>query len=121
MKKEEPTDKQDIASQMALFFWGKMAEQERLKIIHRTQRGIKGRVVKKRCDTGWLPAPVRLSLAGQRDDLGGRNDHRTQSTLRNLQPEAKYVRAMMHWARLGMSERKIAKSLTDMKVPSPER
>lgn len=119
MKKEEPTDKQDIASQMALFFWGKMAEQERIKIIHRTQRGIKGRVVKK----GAI-------LVGSRPLYGYRWQDKEmiwdgekiivpKAVYVIYEPEAKYVRAMHHWARLGMSERHIAKSLTDMKVLSP--
>lgn len=119
MKKEEPTDKQDIASQMALFFWGKMAEQERLKIIHRTQRGIKGRVTKKgallvgsRPLYGYRWADKEMMWDGELITV-------PKAVYVVYEPEAKYVRAMMHWARLGESERSIAKALTDKKVPSP--
>jgi site-specific DNA recombinase len=44
LKKEEHADDDSVVGQMARYFWGLMAQEERKKIIFRTQRGRRSRV-----------------------------------------------------------------------------
>ncbi len=119
LKPEERTDRNDFISQMARWFWGKMAEEELNKIKERTQRGIQGRVVKKHA---LLPGSRPLyGFHWQDKQMEWQGEMITVPKARYIvfEDEMKYVRAMFQWCRLRMPVARIAHMLTEMKVPAP--
>ncbi len=119
LKSDEPTDRDDMMSQMARWFWGRMAQEELKKIKERTQRGIKGRVVKKHA---LLPGSRPLYGFRWRDkqmEWQGETITVPKALYVIYEEEIKIVKACFQWCRLRMSVRKIAKMLTDMGIPTP--
>src|SRR5207248_5018051 len=110
----------DIAAKMARMFFGLMAEEELKKIKDRTQKGLRGRVVKK---NALLPGSRPLYGYHWEDKTmqwEGKEIIVPKAIYVIYEPEAKIVRAIFQWSRLRMPVRKIAKMLTDMGVPPPK-
>jgi DNA invertase Pin-like site-specific DNA recombinase len=63
LKEDEPTDKDDLPSQMARWFWGRMAQEELKKIRDRTQRGIMAVFSRKRLS--WLVHGLCMATIGR--------------------------------------------------------
>jgi DNA invertase Pin-like site-specific DNA recombinase len=119
LKADEPTDRNDTVSQMARWFWGMMAQEELKKIKERTQRGIRGRVVKKHA---LLPGSRPLYGYHWQDKemlWEGEMIIVPKAIYIVYEEEARIVRAIFQWCRLRMPVARIAKMLTEMGVPSP--
>jgi site-specific DNA recombinase len=119
LKKDEPTDKDDFMSQLARWFWGKMAQEELNKIKERTQKGIHGRVMKKHA---LLPGSRPLygyHWQDKRMEWQGEEIIVPKAIYIVYEPEAKVVRTIFEWCRLRTPVRKIAKMLTEMGIPTP--
>jgi DNA invertase Pin-like site-specific DNA recombinase len=113
LKPDEPTDRDDMMSQMARWFWGRMAQEELKKIKERTQRGIKGRVVKKHALlTGSRPL---YGFHWQDKQMLWEGEMITVPKAHYViyEEEMKVVKACFQWCKLRLSVRKIAKMLTD--------
>lgn len=119
LKADEPTDRNDMISQMARWFWGMMAQEELKKIKERTQRGIKSRVIKKQAILtssrplyGYHWQDKVMEWEGERITV-------PKAVYVVYEPEAKVVRYIYQLALERTPLRKIAKILTDMSVPTP--
>jgi len=119
LKIEERTDRNDFISQMARWFWGKMAEEELNKIRERTQRGIHGRVIKK---GALLPGSRPLYGYHWQDkqmEWQGEMIIVPKAHYVIFEPEMKYVKGMFQWCKLRIPVARMAHMLTEKGIPAP--
>lgn len=121
MKKDEQTDgRSDPMALLARTFWGVMAQEELKKITERTHRGLKARVTKK----GALLASRRplygYHWADKVMEWDGQTITVAKACYEVYEPEAKVVRFCFDLALKRTPVRRIALTLTQMGVPTPE-
>lgn len=121
MKKDEQTEgRNDPTAVMARMFWGMMAQEELKKITERTHRGLKARVTKK----GALLASRRplygYHWADKVMEWEGQTITVPKACYVVYEPEAKVVRFCFDLALQRTPIRRIALTLTEMGVPTPD-